>query len=245
MSQLIQLEHCIKLPGRVYRNFFHSDLAVSMNRIGYDQDFDNDLLAQACKELNLPLENTTEQPNGVGYIGNMEWKQAIKLNLSFGPGRKTLSLRRFMDLRELLYSGQEIEDGLGSKLPLEKIDEITDEIFGKRDPWRGEYLDNRFEKISEGLLMHTGHTLSETNLTPQSSELLEEHLKKQGVLNFARLNDQGLPVKETTEIYYWLPTNGSVAGFEADSGRVDLDCGGVPSVADPVLSVRVAQNFLE
>lgn len=157
-------------------------------------------------------------------------------------GAYMLTIRQFADFLNLLKSGKAF-DGTGKLVRKEKLESVFNEIVEVRDPWRSEWLDAKFEG---GSIIY--HTLNGNNLE-EINEPLANYIKTDKIPGISlddwlkRANYQGLPVPKTNKgrLCYWAPADGSVAGFYADSGRVDLDCGRNPVFAGASLGVRSAR----
>ena len=120
----------------------------------------------------------------------------------------------------------------------QEAEQILDEILTLRSPWRAEWLDARFEEKGEELYIHYNHRTIKGELKSQS-EKLEGCLMEDCYVDVFNPNKQGLPTKKTNSgIYYWHPRDNRVARFDADSGRVNLDCDRNPDNSDDSLGVR-------
>ena len=240
------------LPGKQHGDYSYPDLLVQTTRLGYDPEVEN-----IAKKLNLTLSDTGTENNGSGFIGNINWSTALKLNLSLDSF--TLNPRQYLDFLALLKFGNAFYAD-GKKADKDVLDNILDEIITKRNPYRAEWLDADFKVIkgkglfgSKSLFINYNHKLVGNDLAPEKSELLEECLmedKTPGIdLDNLLINStkQGLPKKNISSgsLYYWYPRsdNNSVAMFNADSDRTWLYCDGYPSSSDGGLGVRRAKIF--
>ena len=230
------------LPEKTHGDYSYPDLNVEITRLGYDNEVEN-----AAENLKLTLKNTQKENNGKEFIGNINWEQALKLNLTLNSF--ALSPRQFLDFIALLKSGKAFyADGTPADKKL--MDNILDEILTVRSPYRGEWLDADFKVKNNKLYINYAHKLINGNLNPQRSELLEEYLAadKQIDLDNLLINStkHGLPKKNVKEgsLNYWAPDNdnNSVAGFDACSGRFGLVCGRYPQGSSEGLGVRRAKN---
>ena len=165
-----------------------------------------------------------------------------------------LTIRQYIDFINLLKSGDAFNEK-GNKVHKNKLDSILDEILTVRDPWRAEWLDAKFNKISKGLLKGSEwiinyHTINNGSLIPLKLELLEDCLmtdKLPGInLDYWLKNatKQGLPPSNTPtgDLWYWHPIDEAVAGFCAGSIGVSLSCYGNPLSSDASLGVRPARK---
>ncbi len=228
-------EHYIILPGKKHESYSYPDVLVSMHRLGYSPEVE-----RAAKTLGLALGDTAEEKGSHKYVGKINWEQAIRLNLALG--NITLNPRQFIDFLQLLKtgaSGQKVYDGRGKQLDKSKVETILDEIVTVRDPWRSEWLDARFTgQDNDNLNINYGHKLVSGNLNPQYTEKLEPHLRNNSKVDLDSFNRQGLGTKEGNDINFWYPVDGSVAGFDANSGGAGLGCYGNPQYSNSALGVR-------
>ena len=247
ISEIYNKSNYIILPGRKHGVHEFDDLFVAKYRLRADKyrlRADN-LVRKTAGTLGLRVKNTGVGLSGSSFIGDINWEEALKLNLALQG--ETLSLRRFIDLKELLefgLGGGKVYHGTGKQMhDLREIRAVYDEIFAAKDPWRGESIDAYFiqDPKSRQLYINYNHLLSENNLRPQISEPLEDYLTKEENLSLLEYNKQGLPIK-CEGFYYYPPKNNSVAGFDASSGGVGLSCDGDPAVTVFSLGVRHARK---
>jgi len=129
------------------------------------------------------------------------------------------------------------------KYTQENAPEVYEDITAVREPWRAEWLDACFEQRQDGLYVLTQH---KTNAEKLDEDTLMENrtpgISLEGWLE--EPTEQGLPKSDIWEgdLFYWFPTNDSIAGFGAGSGRAVLDCNGVPSDGDSGFGVRAAKQ---
>ncbi len=244
-SDLSNPEEYIVLPRKSHGSQSYSDLWVAMHRLSYDDPQVKD----AAQRLSLKLLNTAQEQNGRPYIGRIDWKEALRINLTMG--NSTLRPREGIDFLLLLKDGIEeritVYNGARQPVPKEKLNEIYDEIVGVRNPYRAEWLDADYKTISGELWIYSSHVLQGTTLEPRIKEKLLPHLTGKAVkVNLLKFNEQGMPTESGSDIHYWMPDkdNNSVAWFRADSGRADLSCGRVPSGSHESLGVRAARANL-
>ncbi|MDD5133047.1 MAG: hypothetical protein PHD81_03050 [Candidatus Nanoarchaeia archaeon] len=233
ITNLNNPEDYMILEGKTYDNYSYPDLLVSKYRLGSNLE-------------NYP--NTGKEANGREYIGNIDWKTALTLNLNCEGF--TLNPRQFIDFLKLLKSGK-VYDGKGNKINSIELENIYNEITQVRDPWRSEWLDAKFKEINNGLYLFSKHKLENGALVPKYKEIIEPSTLMKDKLSGINLdsllktaNKQGFPTNKTKngQLYYWNPENGRVAGFDAGSGRADLYCGGDPDGSSPALGVRFARE---
>ena len=233
------------LEGKNHGKYSYPDLMVGTTRLSYDDE-----VKKAAKKLNLTLQNTQEENNGTNYIGNINWNDALKLNLTLDSF--TLNLRQYLDFLKLLKSGKAFYAD-GTKADKKILDNILDEIIKVRNPYRSEWIDADLKFNNNELSINYDHKLVNNQLVPQRTELLEDCLiedKTPGIdLDDLLINAtyQGLPKKnvKSGSMYYWCPDkdNNSVAGFNADSDGTDLSYGWDPADSDVGHGVRRAKNF--
>src|SRR3989344_5841175 len=128
---------------------------------------------------------------------------------------------------------------------------ILDDIFEKRDPLRGEWIDALFNINNNLLYIKYDNRIINGDLIPGQIRTSSNHLLKgAGIginlddwLNTATIH--GLPPRKIKngELYYYAPLedNNCVAWFYADSVGAFLSCNRDPSSSDPVLGVRHAR----
>jgi len=244
VSNVANSKSYLILPGKNYRNYSYPNLLVSIARLSYDDEVE-----KAAKKLGLSLSNTaTEKTTNQGYIGNINWPESLKLNLTLDSF--TLNIRQYLDFLALLKSGKAFYAD-GSKTDKKVLDNILDEITAVRNPWRSEWLDADFKLKDNKLYINYKHKLVGNDLKPQKNELLEDCLmedKTPGIdLKDLLINStsQGLPKRNVKDgdLYYYAPDedNNSVAGFGANSDWAYLDCDWYPSDSDAGLGVRRAK----
>lgn len=226
------LEYCIILPGKKHGSYEYPDLLVSMDRLGCSSR-----VYEEGKKLGLELKN-----NKQGYVGNIDWEDALKLDLSLGYS--TLDIRQFLDFVDLLKTGGAYT-GVGKKLGYGKRRAILDDIIRKVDPTRSEYFDAYFKIDNDVLYINYEHKLKDGKLVANRSEPVDCLMKN--ILFGIDLDDlikksnhQGLPSKDVGKgnIWYWCPKDYGVARFLACSIIVGLDCDRYPWNPDSDLGIR-------
>ena len=91
-------ENYIILPGNQHRNYSYPDLIVAKYRLFADSS-----VLSTAQSVGLTVQHTARERNGREYIGNINWTDAIKLNLALD--NFTLNIRQFIDFKELLEAG--------------------------------------------------------------------------------------------------------------------------------------------
>ncbi len=183
------------------------------------------------------------------------WHQAQELLKQ--EDSSMLSPDLFAEFLRLLKSEKRLYDGLGNLINLMEGQKIKEEITEKRNPWRSEWLDNKY--VKQGGIFGIGSKLAVVYHKFDSSGKLVEVIEKidadtmmqnktPGINLEYWINNptsQGLPKQNNPEgsLVYWYPRDGNVAGFIADAGRVVLCCGGDPAYSYPALGVRRAKIF--
>ena len=89
-------EDYLVLPGRTHGVFSYEDTLVSMYRLGMSPEVE-----QAAQHLGFKIANSAKEKNGRDYIGDLNWEQGLKLNLSLGG--RTLNPRQYVNFLE--YDG--------------------------------------------------------------------------------------------------------------------------------------------
>jgi hypothetical protein len=237
-------------------------LVVCKYKVGVDDD-----VREAERQLGLNLKNTARENNGRGYIGYINWFNALKLNLL--TGYKMPLLAQHTEFRKLIRLGSEeqivVYDATGTPVKREELEQIHDEVSGMRGPWRGELLDADFKfenevlylnffKVRDGIFhLNSDHELVANELIPRVSEPLEDCIMVNSYIDLNSFNRQGMPTNRSDvqqyilgqNIYYIKPSkdNNSVAWFGADSNRVYLICYADPTNSVSFLGVRRAKIF--
>ncbi|MBI2671838.1 hypothetical protein HYX16_02800 [Candidatus Woesearchaeota archaeon] len=222
----------------------HPDLLVAKNRLAHNAEVE-----KAGEKLGLNLQN-----NNQGYIGNINWEQALKLNKELG--NFTLNPKLFAEFLKLLKSGKAF-NGEGNQVSSGELEQILNEIVEVRNPWRSEWLDSKY--VKQGGILGIGSKLAVTYNKFDSSgnlvdvpEILDPdtlmQTKTPGINSDDwrdNPNSQGLPRSNIKDgsLYYWPPIEGRVAWFGADAGGAVLGCDGYPLDSDADLGVRGAKIF--
>ncbi len=228
------LENYILLPQTTE----HPDLLIAKNRLAYDSEVE-----KAAKKLGLNLQN-----NNQSYIGNINWEQALKLNNELNSF--TLNPKLFAEFLKLLKSGNAV-DGTKKQVNSGELEQILNEIIEVRNPWRSEWLDNKYSKQGSelGVTYHkfdSSGRLIEVTEVLDSDTLMED--KQPGISLDDWINNptsQGLPKSSVPDgsLYFWKPTEGRVARFDVGAGRSVLICGRYPQGSYDEVGVRRAKIF--
>ena len=154
------------------------------------------------------------------------------------------------EFREYLKYLKENSGGVAGA-SVSEIQTILDDILTVRNPWRAEWLDADFKVDNEELYIHYNHRSASGQLVPQNKELLTDYLTTDRTPGIdleswiQSASPHGLPKPEIKkgELYYWTPMkdNKSVARFDVDSDRANLNCYRHPE--DPNASLGVRASF--
>ena len=224
----------------------HPDILIAKYRLGLNNEVE-----QATKQLNLTLENTAKEQNGHDYIGRINHPQSLDLAKALGFFTLPISYFRenLRNLREGSLGNLVVYDGKGNKLERKELKSLFKEITEVRDPWRSEWLNDRYIEKSNGLYVVRNKFDSSGKLVEATEELDKDTLMQNKIpgidlddwLNSS--TEQGLPRKNTQDgsLYYWSPTANYVAWFDAGSGWAGLCCYWGPLSSDAGIGVRVAR----
>ncbi len=244
-SNIRNQEDYILLEAKQHGSYSYPDLLVSMHRLGLTNEVE-----QAADVLGLKVSNTAQEQDGHQYIGNIQHEQAINLvkESSYIP----LNLRLFVDfLKEIKQglNGKKVYDGNKNIIPSDRLLITWNEITEVRNPWRAEWLDNKF--IQEGKQYYTiYHKINPNGTLKLVKEPLEECLMKDKTPGIdledwlERATNHGLPLKDVKSgsLYYWHPENDAVAGFDTISGGSYFLCGRDHGLSGSSFGVRRARK---
>lgn len=222
-------------------------LEVSPERLAYCP-----AVEKVGKELRINYKNTSKDSLGREFIGNNNWFEFLKMNLSLG--NSTLTLKHFPDFGRLLYKGMKEEikvyDVSGKQLDTKFLGNVFYDIFGVKSPWREEFIDAYFKVKDKNLYINSNHVLDTNgNLIPNNSEILDKNTLMKDETPGISLEDwlenptkQGFPKSDCKkgDLVYLFPRrdNNSVVGFDAYDYRVSLFCYRSPSNRGANLGVR-------
>ena len=165
---------------------------------------------------------------------NNNWDQTHKLLQNNNQYMPNLLDSNELD-RQLLNHEARYADG--SLIPPKIQDEIFNERYEVRSPWRAEYLDAKFKQREDGLYLLTNHIVQQNgSLKPQTEELLEDTLMKYRSpgINLKEWikdpNKHGLPKSNISRgsLYYMCPEDEKVAGLDAECAGFGLYCNWFP-----------------
>ncbi|MBU0958031.1 MAG: hypothetical protein KKF56_04455 [Nanoarchaeota archaeon] len=214
----------------------YPDLLVCKYRLGATS-----AVQAAGQTLGLNLQNSTTEKNGRGYVGHINKKQAVRLNLAL-EGR-TQNFRIAKDVFALLLSGKAY-DGNGKKVSRTELSAIFDEIAGVRAPWRSEWYEDDFTQGDDGLVLNKNYAPDGENLVPRYSQRLTTCLMRDKGIDLrdwvANSTAQGFPRKgvKSGDTYFWHPRQDRAAGVGACAGGSFLVCGRYPQGSYSRLGVR-------
>jgi hypothetical protein len=150
-------------------------------------------------------------------------------------GAVMLTAPQLFSLKSHLESGN-AENGLGKKISGEQADAILGEMFGKRKPCRGEWLDLYVKDNGcyPYLLIEYNHRTPAQNkgvLVAQNREILGKDCLMTCAefhIDISSINSQGFPTRKGTDILYYSPDPGqdSVASLLAGENGAILDYDG-------------------
>lgn len=214
-----------------FKNPLDYKYAVDPARISY-----NSAVERAGKELELKLENTAKDSLDRKFVGNIQWEQAIRLNLLLGC-KATNPLEHFTFL-DLINKGAEgkikVYDVSETQLNQEYLGKIRDDIIKVQSPQRGEFLDAEFKFENNKYYIHFNHKLKNGNFS-YTKQLLDENTLLENkfpgidwVYFLGNTTKQGLPKQNIKQgsIYYFAPNkyNNSVAKSSVDDDWAYFYC---------------------
>ena len=226
-----------------------ADLRVSPARIA-----DSPAIRKVGKTLGLKLRDTSGDSLGRGFVGNINWEEAMKINALYG--KSSLSLDTASDFANLLYQGMngdvDVYDSRGNKLSGEYLLGVFEDMFAVKSPWRAEWLDANFKFRDGRLYLEKNHVMEGEAFVPGSTEVVKGGVRQNktpGINLVSWISNptkQGLPRKdiENGNFYYWAPMNDnhSVAGLGAVSDGASLYCDGYPASRGGSLGVRAVEQ---
>ena len=120
--------------------------------------------------------------------------------------------------------------------------ELYNDITEARDPWRANWLNARFERRKDGMYMISEGALINGEYQDQILKLNDCLMEDKQISLDEYLDSttlHGLPPANISDgrLYYWYPTNGSVARFYAVSDWASFDCFGDPGSSFDSLGV--------
>lgn len=241
-SMALKAKDTIILPAMNWGSFSYDDSLIAVHRLG-----DSDFVRQTLRDYSwrTVLKNTASERSGTGYIGDITWFDSMKLAYFLG-GHATTN-RQLIDFKKLLEAGikekKKVFNGKGNRLPREYLQRVHDEIFARREPYRGEWLDADFKVVNGVLRINHSHIVVNEKLIPKHSDVLISQKLDDGYVNQRSFNHQGIAEKlcDESEIYQVFPIgdNNSVARFDAGSGWAGLNCDRNPSGTIASLGVRL------
>ena len=232
----------------------HPDILAGQTRLIYQPSME-----QIVKSLNINPGNNdikgTENPlYKEGYLGNINYEQAMDLNKALVGF--TLPPNLYVEFLNKLRSGNAFDEN-GNQVDPRILEAILNDICEVRDPWRREWINGRY-KIQEEKkgkkVIHKGQ-IKYLKFDPEGKlieveEQLDEDTLMADKLPGISLDDwlrnptsQGLPRKDVTDgdLYYWYPRDESGAWFRAVSDGALLYCDGNHVLSNAVLGVRRAK----
>ena len=224
----------------------HTDILIAKSLLSLNQEIE-----QAARGLSLVLQNTAEEQNNHSYIGNISHQQALDLTKALGF--LTLNTAYFREhlrnLRDGALGSIVVYDGKGNELSRTESEILFNEITEQREPWRSEWLNDRFIKKKGSIYVVRNKFDSSGKLVETTEQLDKEALGKDKFISLDEwLNNatiQGLPRKDISNgsLYYRYPRANSVTTFVAGCFKVYLDCLRDQLSSDPARGVRLAKFF--
>lgn len=232
----LDLDKCIILPGKKHENYRYEDLVVSMHKLGYSRSIEN-----IANHYGFEVHFPSKESNECNYIGGVECGNFLLLNSALG--NMTLNLRQLFDLKNLLTEGvffkKKIYNGKGDQIFQYILKDIYSEIFLKRNPLRGEFIDNAYSSnINGSLIYSSNHRLENGALIPQRIGIVEKYLKEPCFIDSESCTSAGLPIKEGWDLYYIPPVNDSVSCIIANENTVIIDCSVPRKTKDYAIGIR-------
>ncbi|TSC65176.1 MAG: hypothetical protein G01um101477_587 [Candidatus Doudnabacteria bacterium Gr01-1014_77] len=231
----------ILLPEGKYGKYDYPDLLIGMQRLSYNAEVEAVNTRKSWEWKNTAKDAASAHT--YDFIGNMNHQQAIELNRELGNiTLSTVLGREFVKLLREGIDGRIMYGGDRNPVVREKLIEVYNDMTEKRDPWRSEWFDTKFTARGEGF--DVTYPIFKNDGWEYVTEELEEHLKEKKCINMndwlLHSNLHGLPRPGSTgsDLYYWPPSNGSVARFGAYSDWSRLGCGGYPAGRSASLGVR-------
>ena len=165
-------------------------------------------------------------------------------------------MKHFTNVLNAFRWGKKMLYADGKEVPKSTVEEMYNhltkdvkDVYGTGNPGAWTWLNAQFEKKEDGWYLGTvmSHTKSKGRTGIKKSVMkLEEFLEEDCFVDLS-FNNQGLPnpdakskneeYKPGKNIYFFSPTEGSVAGFDAYSDRARLNCDWDPSGRDASLGV--------
>ena len=222
---------------------------VSMARVDYSLE----MIKIMDNRMNTRLENTGKDYLGRAFIGNINRKEALKLNLSLGG--KTLTLRQYADFLKLLKS-KKAYDGNGMKIDPKILENIFNDITQAKSPWRAEWIDGEVLYRNNEWYLAQSHILdAQGNLIPQYIKPLDECLmedKTPGIILDQWIKNptkQGFPRKniQPGDVYCMGPdkdNNSAVRIFASEDG-LNLGFDGDKLFRSRDLGIRLVLDKIE
>ena len=177
-------------------------------------------------------------------LQNNNWEEQIRKLAE----RKSYmcEIRDFLDLRDLLDSRKKVYYGNGKSVNTTEKKILLDEMVEKRDPHRAEYFGNRFFKHNGTWYMESRFRVIDNEIKALLRKEIHPKIMMDGWTSFKYFDGDGLATKlKGKEVYFYPPSNGSVARFGADSAGASLYCYWDPSISFVSLGVREARENFE
>ena len=209
------------------------------------------VLSEPQSQVARPI-NPVNAPNLDGYIYipstglyvakerthfNENWTQCNESLKQEGQGLFMMNMYEFVEFLKHLKEN-----------PNQENNSIYESITAVRSPYRGEWIDARFNQKQKKMVIDY-HKLDPIGNRELVHEALVDYLdenKTPGIDLEEWINNsttQGFPRKDSLrgDLYYYAPVNGRVARFDADSDGARLKYDRNPDCTDAGLGVRAAK----
>ena len=206
------------------------------------------VLSEPHSQVARPI-SPTNAPNLDGYIyvpstGLYVAKERTHFNKNWSQAHQLLESENSFMLN--MYEFVEFLKHLKEN-PNQENNSIYESITAVRSPYRGEWIDAKFD--SNGNVRYEAKHKTQEKGILTTVEPLQKYLaqnKTPGISLDEWINNhtqQGLPKPKIKngDLWYWAPINDYVAGFEADSDWAGLDCVWNPDSTNAGLGVRAAK----
>lgn len=135
------------------------------------------------------------------------------------------TLRQFLDFVTLLKSGI-VYDKDNQRIPESEIQKTLEEIFGKRTPYRGEFLDAKFLLKQKTMYLQFNHHRKEDVIEIPINDILNNDAKVSLEDWLKDQNNSGLPLKNISQsikdLLYQAPLDQKILVFSTSPGTYML-----------------------
>ncbi|MBI2507428.1 hypothetical protein HYV89_00570 [Candidatus Woesearchaeota archaeon] len=178
---------------------------------------------------------------------NKDWADthyALAENGLFMPSPK-IFMPYFVQVRDAVQGKIKLYTADNREVPRDEAEELWKYLSTSHKGGCWTWLDAKFSQENNAWKMtHTHKVIQKGKELKGKAETLESCIREDGFVGLD-FNSQGLPIKKSSlskykqgeNIQYWHPRNGTVARFDAESGRVGLSCFWNPRYSNPALGV--------